>query len=86
MHLEALEIYRVIGNRKGEADSLNGLGNACTDSGSEEAEERHRQALDIRREIEDFQGVAASLHNLGNVADNRGQSDEAMRLWENPWR
>ena len=80
-YLRALETFRKNGDRKGEADSLRGLGIIAETRGDlAEAERLQRESLAIKREIGDRQGEAGSLNNLGNIAQTRGDLAEAERL------
>ena len=81
MQRESLAIKREIGDRQGEATSLNNLGIIAETRGDlAEAERLHRESLAIKREIGDRQGEASSLNNLGIIAETRGDLAEAERL------
>jgi Flp pilus assembly protein TadD len=78
----ALKIFTQIGDRAGEARSLNNLGRiAATRGDPAEAERLHRESLAIAREIGNRRGEAGSLNNLGYIADTRGDLAEAERLY-----
>ncbi|MBE9042501.1 tetratricopeptide repeat protein, partial [Oscillatoriales cyanobacterium LEGE 11467] len=63
---QALEIYREIGDRVGEAASLNHMGVAIEYQGQyQQAITLYQQALEIVREIDDRSGESTSLNNLG---------------------
>jgi Flp pilus assembly protein TadD len=78
---ESLAIKREIGDRQGEAASLNNLGIITQTRGDlAEAERLYREGLAIMREIGDRKGEADSLGNLGTIAYTRGDLAEAERL------
>ncbi|MGK7878417.1 MAG: tetratricopeptide repeat protein [Xenococcaceae cyanobacterium] len=81
--LQAITIYREIGNRQGEATSLNNLGIAYRALGQfQKAIEFHQQSLTIYREIGDRDGVAASLNNLGNAYHSLGQFQKTIEFYQ----
>lgn len=66
---EALEIFRQIGDRRGEGTCLNNLGDAGWRSGDyRSARNYFEQALEIARETNDRHSVALALLNLGLVS------------------
>ena len=68
-HEESLAIFRDIGNRKGEAQSLSNLGPVAQAVGEyENAREYHEESLAIFRDIGDRQGEANSLVDLGYLS------------------
>ncbi|MGI2903741.1 tetratricopeptide repeat protein [Tolypothrix sp. VBCCA 56010] len=76
---QSLTIYREIGNRNGEANSLIGLGNAYYFLGQYQiAIDYHQQSLAISLEIGDRNGEADSLLGLGGVYKCLGQYQEAI--------
>jgi tetratricopeptide (TPR) repeat protein len=80
---QALEIYREIGDRQGEAYSLNNLGLAY--DGLEQyqrAIDFYEQSLAIDREIGDRQGEVYALNNLGNTYKNLNQYQQAINYHE----
>jgi Flp pilus assembly protein TadD len=73
---------REIGDRGGEAASLNNLGNiALSRSDLAEAERLYRESMAIFREIGDRGNEALLLNNLGINAAIRGDLAEAEKLW-----
>ena len=79
---QALEISQKIGDRNGEAKSLNWLGNAyCSLSQYHQAILFHQQSLEIKREIGDRNGEASSLNNLGNAYNSLGQYKQAIHFY-----
>jgi CHAT domain-containing protein/tetratricopeptide (TPR) repeat protein len=75
----ALEIYRDIDNRQGEANLLGNLGNVYYSRGDYlRAIDFHQQSLAIKREIGDQQGEANSLGNLGNAYNSLGEYPQAI--------
>jgi serine/threonine protein kinase/tetratricopeptide (TPR) repeat protein len=84
VHCErARALYAELGDRKGEADAMNGAGNAFRWlSRYGEGRAQHEQALAIRREIGDHDGEAVSTGNLGNLCYLLGQYDMAWAHFE----
>ena len=78
---QALKLYRQIGNRLGEAQSLGNLGLAYDALGQyEKAISFHQQSLDIERQIGNRLGEAQSLGNLGLAYDALGQYEKSDLL------
>ncbi|MEB3119493.1 MAG: tetratricopeptide repeat protein, partial [Limnothrix sp.] len=79
----ALQIYRTLRDRQGEAASLGNLGLAYRSLGQyQQAIDFQEQSLAIKREIGNRQGEAASLGNLGNAYDSLGQYQRAINYHE----
>ncbi|MES2945229.1 MAG: tetratricopeptide repeat protein, partial [Pseudomonadota bacterium] len=87
---QALDIYRATGNRSGEADALQGLGNvARMQADNDTARSHFQQALDIYRASGSRSGEAYALRGLGHVArvqdDNdtaRSHFQQALDIWQ----
>jgi tetratricopeptide (TPR) repeat protein len=80
---QSLAIEREIGDRSGEAKSLDGLGSAYRFLGQyREAISSHQKSLAIQREIGDRAGEAGSLNGLGLTYDSLGQYREAIAFYE----
>ena len=80
---QALTIYREIGNRQGEANSLGNLGLAYYSLGQyQKAIDFHQQQLEMAREIGDRLEEANSLGNLGIVYYALGQYQKAIEFHE----
>ncbi|MEG5197565.1 MULTISPECIES: CHAT domain-containing protein, partial [unclassified Microcoleus] len=79
---QALPIRREVGDRSGEARTLNGIG-AVYDNISEpqEALKYFNQALPIMREVKNRAGVATTLNNIGVVYQKIGQHQEALKYF-----
>ncbi|MBD2069519.1 tetratricopeptide repeat protein [Leptolyngbya sp. FACHB-671] len=76
---EALEIYREIGDRVGEGDTLSGIGAVYFDLGQyPQALESWRQALSITRAVNDRVGEGIILSGIGNVYLHQGQYPQAL--------
>jgi predicted ATPase/DNA-binding NarL/FixJ family response regulator len=74
----ALGLWESIGETRGIANSLNGLGLVEWYQGDyDSARHRHETALALRRQIGDRFGQANSLTNLGNVIKDAGDASEA---------
>jgi predicted ATPase len=86
---EALRIYREIGDQRGEANVLWGLGNYdYFRGGADQGVPRFREALDIFRRVGDRTMEAWSLHMLGSsnvrvgkVEEGEAEIEEALRLF-----
>jgi CHAT domain-containing protein/lipopolysaccharide biosynthesis regulator YciM len=77
----ALEIYRDIGDRQGEANALGNLGAAYNSLGGyQQAVDFLQRSLTIYREIGDRQREAVSLGNLGNAYYRLGDYQQAIDL------
>ncbi len=78
---KSLAIYREIGERQGEALSLNNLGNAYVSLGQyPKAIEFSQQSLIIQKDIGERNGEARSLNNLGNAYVSLGQYSKAIEF------
>ena len=80
---QILSAKRELGDRGGEARSLNNLGIIAQKRGDvADAERLFRECLAIMKEIGNRHGEAGSLNNLANIAQERDDLDEALRLFE----
>jgi tetratricopeptide (TPR) repeat protein len=80
--LEGLELCRAMGNRTGEAATLDSLAEAHHHLGEHaEAAHFHRQAVDLRLEFKHYQHAAASLTRLGETRIAVGGPETARRAW-----
>ena len=80
---EALDIYREIDDRLGEAQTLNNIGNANGSLGNyPEALEFYEQSLVITRGINNSYSEAATLNNIGLVNQLLGNYLKAMGAYE----
>ncbi|MDJ1172713.1 CHAT domain-containing protein [Roseofilum capinflatum] len=80
---QALALYREMGNRRGEANSLGNLGLAYQSLGQyQRAIAFQEKSLTIAREIGYRQGEAASLGNLGLAYQSLGQYQKAIDFQE----
>ena len=76
---QSLAIKKELGDRQGQANSLNNLGNAYLNLGQyPKAIKFHQQSLAIFQELGDRQGQASSLGNLGLAYRNLGQYPKAI--------
>lgn len=85
----ALELFRRLGDRLGEAEALEVLGGVTSDlRGSlRTAEDAYQQVIDLYREMGDGMGVARTMSwlglaqfNGGRLAEAKGTLEEALRL------
>ena len=80
---EALELTRELGDPRGTARALHGLGNIDLYRGDHAAATQlFEESLAIRREIGDKLGVANALNNLAILAANSGDADTARAMFE----
>jgi CHAT domain-containing protein/Tfp pilus assembly protein PilF len=76
---QALQIWRKVGNRNGEALALNDIGRAYGDlRHPQEALEFFNQALPLWREAGNRRGEALTLNNIGRVYSDLGQEQHAL--------
>jgi predicted ATPase/DNA-binding CsgD family transcriptional regulator len=70
---DALRLWERLGDTRGIASTLNGLGLVDWYRGDHaSARERHQRSLDLRRQVGDRFGQANSLTNLGNAIKDAG--------------
>jgi tetratricopeptide (TPR) repeat protein/CHAT domain-containing protein len=82
-YAEAIEQWKVVGDRNWEGQTLHNLGIVYQNSSQyEKAQEYYRQALMIRREIKDRAGEGNTLNNLGNVYLGQRQYVRAGKYYE----
>ncbi|MEO1348918.1 MAG: CHAT domain-containing protein [Cyanobacteria bacterium J06635_15] len=80
---QALEVYRIIGDRIGEGSALNGLGFVYDDFGQyERAIDVYEQMLSIARETGYRPLEAAALGNLGLIYEDLGQYEQAIDFYQ----
>ena len=77
--LEALTLSKRIGFKKGEAASLNRIGNAFSVLGNyPKAMESYLQALKINEKINNIDGIARNLGNIGPIYRYQGDYRQAL--------
>ncbi len=77
----ALDYYRTIGNREGEANVLNAMAVAYRRKNELERAIGYLEAsIKIKKELGDKRGIAASLGNLGLIYELTGQLDRALAV------
>jgi predicted ATPase/DNA-binding SARP family transcriptional activator len=80
---EALRIYRRLGDRQGEFDALNNLGNLRSQAGdTAEARRIREEALALARDLQDQASIAAALGNLALALLSEYDAASAMPLLE----
>jgi len=78
-----LKLTQVMGDRQGEGQALNNIGNACRNLGQyQQAIDFQQQSLAVAREIGDRQGEGVALGNLGIAYKNLGQYQQAIDLYQ----
>ena len=79
---EARLLYRAVGNRRGEATTLNNIGSVYDALGEKQkALDYYNQALPIRRAEGDRRGEAATLNNIGTVHNALGEKQKALDFY-----
>jgi tetratricopeptide (TPR) repeat protein/CHAT domain-containing protein len=80
---QALEIYRAIGERKGESFALNNIGRVYSNLGQyPQALNYYEQALAIKKQVGDKVGEGITLSNIGIIYSNQGQYTQALKYHE----
>ena len=76
---EARLLYRAVGDRGGEATTLNNIGRVYYALGEKQkALDFYNQALPILRAVGDRGGEATTLNNIGRVYDALGEKQKAL--------
>jgi hypothetical protein len=76
---EASELYRRASDRKGEAQTLNNIGEVYSSLGDmQKTLEKYNEALPLRREVGDRRGEALTLNNIGVVYQSLGEMQKAL--------
>lgn len=79
---QALEIFRVLGDRRGEALTLNGIGLTQARSGDEAgAIDSYETAVALLSELGDSHGAGRVLANLGVLHLGQGHDEQARAVW-----
>ena len=80
---EALGLHREVGNRRGEANALIGIGNAATNQDDyRAARSAYERSLTLWEELGASSGVVRCLHGLGWVAQEQGDAGSARAYYE----
>jgi tetratricopeptide (TPR) repeat protein len=83
LYEEALPIMREVGDRTGEATTLNNMASVYSDIGQRpKALQLYEEALPISREIGDRACEAATLNNMAGVYRRTGQPQKALPFYE----
>jgi tetratricopeptide (TPR) repeat protein len=78
-HLNALKLREEIGDRKGMAETFNGMGVAYfNNSKIQKATEYYQKAADILTELGNKTGLAYTYNNIGLVQKMQGQIEKAI--------
>jgi CHAT domain-containing protein len=80
---KALPIFQSLGDRAGEAMTLNNIGEVYSDLGQrQKALEFYQKVLAIYQALGDRAGEAMTLNNIGLVYDALGQKQKALEYYE----
>jgi predicted ATPase/DNA-binding SARP family transcriptional activator len=83
LYVHALELRRALGDVKGMAETLNGLGVASMDLGDyRRAQSYLEESVALRTEVGDTFGTHAPLANLASIAKYHGEYAHATELYE----
>ncbi|HEU0185520.1 MAG TPA: CHAT domain-containing protein, partial [Blastocatellia bacterium] len=79
---EALPLMRAVGDRRGEATTLNNIGRVYYALGeTRKALEKYNEALPLRRAVGDRRGEATTLNNIGRVYYALGETQKALEKY-----
>ncbi|RAM48187.1 MAG: hypothetical protein C6Y22_28990, partial [Hapalosiphonaceae cyanobacterium JJU2] len=79
---QSLPLTRAVGDRSGEATTLNNIGLVYSDLGQkQEALKYYNQSLPLTRAVGDRSGEATTLNNIGGVYSDLGQKQEALKYF-----
>ena len=80
---QALPLMRQVGDRGGEAATLNNIGMVYSALGDQrKALDFYEQALPLIRQVGDRGGEATTLNNIGGVYDDLGEKRKALDFFE----
>jgi tetratricopeptide (TPR) repeat protein len=83
LYEEVLPISREVGDRAGEATTLNNMAGVYSDTGhQQQALQHYEEVLSIRREVGDRAGEAITLNDMALVYSAMGQPQQALQLYE----
>src|SRR5207244_3717362 len=81
-YIEALPLYRAVGDRNGESNTLNNIGVVHDQLGEKQrALEYYNQALPLYRAVGDRSGEAITLNNIGIIYNNLGEQQKALEYY-----
>ena len=81
-YTEALNLWRVAGDKEKQAGALNAMGDVFrSQRENQKALDSFTQALELRRELKDRKGEANALTNLGQTQQAAGQFKPALDLY-----
>jgi predicted negative regulator of RcsB-dependent stress response len=79
---EALSVRRAVGDRRGEAATLNNIGLVYGARGdTQKALEKYNEALPLMQAVGDRRGEAVTLNNIGLVYGARGDTQKALEKY-----
>jgi predicted ATPase/DNA-binding SARP family transcriptional activator len=81
LYQQALDLYRALGDRWGEANALATLGSIAWNLGNfDEAHHWHQESLALRQRLGDRRGIANSLMAVGTTALSQGRLAESEEM------
>lgn len=81
--VEAIDVYKAIGDKKGEADTLNSIGAVYMFQKEHEKRlECNQRCLQLRREVGDMDGAMSSQNNLGETYLELKRFEEATACFD----
>ena len=84
---QVLLLYRTVGDKSGEASTLNSIGLIYDEVGeTQKALKYYNQSLPIDRAVGDKSGEAATLNNLGGVYFELGEKQKALDFYSQSLR
>lgn len=82
-YTKAIEIYERIGNKRGVANCLSGLGSINKEQGNYPlALDYFQKCLTIQEELENKSDIAGSLNNIGNIYKNQREYELALDYYQ----
>jgi CHAT domain-containing protein/tetratricopeptide (TPR) repeat protein len=79
----AMQLFRLTGDKGGEADTINNIGAAYNDLGdTKRGLENYNLALALYKQIDDKDGQATALHNIGSAYNDMGDHQKALEHYE----
>lgn len=81
-HHKALTLFRQVGDRRGEAEALGGLGAILVQSSPEQALGYLLPAIEIQRELGNHNSLSFLLTMAGTAFNSQGENEQALKTVE----